>query len=85
MSRASRRNITITDLEVDKYLDEQQNASAFIQEAVKFYRKHKEKEYAAKEELEELKAEFFLLNKSYRQTKDIVEKLVEGLVKKIER
>lgn len=83
MARAQRRNISITDEEIDKFLDTQvENVSAYIQEAIRFYRRETEKEYATVADLEALRGEFKIINQNYSQTKIILDEIMEMLFKK---
>lgn len=82
MARAQRRNISITDEEIDKFLDTQvENVSAYIQEAIRFYRRETEKEYATVADLEALRGEFKIINQNYKQVESILSEMAKVIFK----
>lgn len=80
---ATRRNICITNEELDNYLETKcPNISAFMQEAALFYLQEKDNVYAKKSDLEEVKRDIEILNKNYLQQKDALNKLIDNLFRK---
>lgn len=82
-NRATRRNISLTDLEIDKYLDTVQNVSSFVQEALRHYiNDYVEVEYVkledfkvTKDDIKALKNEFKILNENYKEQQELLYEL----------
>lgn len=79
---ASRRYISVTNKDLDKYLDDCPNVSAFLQEAALFYLQEKENVFARKSDVQEIEKDVEILNKNYLQIKDTLNKLVDSLFNK---
>lgn len=84
--RAVRRNITITNEEVDTALERADNTSKFIEKCVLYYLDAEQKEYVTKDELEEFLAgstrKIEILNKNYLQVVGILETMSKTLFQK---
>lgn len=70
---ATRRYISVTNTELDKYLDGCPNVSAFLQEAALFYLQEKDSVYAKDRELKALERKVDTL-------KDALNKIVEAIM-----
>lgn len=79
MQRAERRNISVTNDEVSKALDQSDNASKYIERAILYYLEHSKQDQNTLEELEEVKKQIEILNKNYLKQKDTLSKLVDSL------
>lgn len=71
---ATRRNICITNVELDKYLDSCHNVSQFLQEAALFYLQEKDNIYAKDRELKALSKRVDVLT-------DALNKIVDAIMK----
>ena len=70
---ATRRNVCITNAELDKYLDTCPNVSQFLQEAALFYLQEKDNVYAKDRELKALERKVDTL-------KEALNKIVEAIM-----
>lgn len=80
MPRAERRNISLSSSTVNEFLDRQQNVSKFIENLVLAYIEEQEKEYAELKDLEELRAEFEILNENYTQQRELLVTLSRAIL-----
>lgn len=79
--RAERRNISISNEEVSKYLDRQQNVSKFIETLVIEHIEKEKVEYAKELDLEELREDFKILNRNYLEVREILNEVVQSFIK----
>ena len=72
---ATRRNVCITNEELDKYLDTCPNVSQFLQESALFYLQEKDNVYAKERDLQALSERVYSLSVALNK---IVEAILKG-------
>lgn len=68
--RSTRRNISITNEEVEMAIERSENASKFIEKCILYYLEQNEQEYVTKEE-------FKILNQNFIQQKVILDEIAK--------
>lgn len=68
--RSTRRNISITNEEVEMAIERSENASKFIERCILYYLEQNEQEYVTKEE-------FKILNQNFIQQKVILDEIAK--------